>query len=136
MSQDGGNSVPRITKAEHIGPDDTGDNIEAKRVAVYEWNGTNWERSGGGSSSSSSVTSVGDSATNTELLASNTSRKEAVITNDSSAILYVAFGETASSTNYTARLEQYGYVRTQYKGQINGIWASDAGGSARITELT
>lgn len=30
-----GNVVPTITKAEHIGPDDTGDNIEAKRVALY-----------------------------------------------------------------------------------------------------
>lgn len=51
----GGNTVPRITKAEHIGPDDTGDNIEAKRVANYIWNpagGGSWERatasSGGG----------------------------------------------------------------------------------------
>lgn len=31
----GGQTVPRITKAEHIGPEDTGDNIEAKRVANY-----------------------------------------------------------------------------------------------------
>lgn len=46
MSQDGGNSVPRITKAEHIGPDDTGDNIEAKRVATYGWDGSNWQRQG------------------------------------------------------------------------------------------
>lgn len=46
MSQDGGNSVPRITKAEHIGPDDTGDNIEAKRVAGYVWNGSTWQRQG------------------------------------------------------------------------------------------
>lgn len=44
MSQDGGNTLPRITKAEHIGPDDTGDNIEAKRVASYEWDGSNWQR--------------------------------------------------------------------------------------------
>lgn len=43
---DGGNVVPRITKAEHIGPLDTGDNIEAKRVANYDWNGVGWQRSG------------------------------------------------------------------------------------------
>lgn len=43
---DGGNTVPRITKAEHIGPNDTGDNIEAKRVASYGWDGTNWQRQG------------------------------------------------------------------------------------------
>lgn len=41
---DGGNTVPRIVKAEHIGPDDTGDNIEAKRVAGYVWNGSTWQR--------------------------------------------------------------------------------------------
>lgn len=41
---DGGNVVPNITKAEHIGPNDTGDNIEAKRVANYIWNGSSWER--------------------------------------------------------------------------------------------
>lgn len=86
--------------------------------------------------STSSVTSVADATASTQLLASNTSRKEAVITNDSTAVLYVAFGETASSTNYSARLIQYGTVTTDYTGQINGAWASDAGGSAQITELT
>lgn len=40
-----GNVVPSIVKAEHIGPDDTGDNIEAKRVAMYEYVGNgNWAR--------------------------------------------------------------------------------------------
>lgn len=41
----GGNTVPTITRAEHIGPADTGDNIEAKRVATYGWNGSGWQRS-------------------------------------------------------------------------------------------
>lgn len=41
---DGGNTVPRIAKAEHIGPADTGDNIEAKRVALYVWDGSGWVR--------------------------------------------------------------------------------------------
>ena len=53
---DGGNMVPRITKAEHIGPNDTGDNIEAKRTANYVWNDLTdqWERmeQPGGSSGS------------------------------------------------------------------------------------
>lgn len=41
-----GNVVPRITQAEHIGPLDTGDNIEAKRVANYAVgpDGTTWAR--------------------------------------------------------------------------------------------
>jgi hypothetical protein len=40
----GGNVVPSITAAEHIGPDSTGDNIQAKRVADYAWDGANWQR--------------------------------------------------------------------------------------------
>jgi hypothetical protein len=41
---DGGNVTPRIDNAEHIGPNDTGDNIEAKRVANYVWDGSSWSR--------------------------------------------------------------------------------------------
>jgi len=33
-----------ITQAEHISPAKTGDNIEAKRVASYGFDGTNWGR--------------------------------------------------------------------------------------------
>lgn len=33
-----------ITRAEHISPRKTGDNIQAKRVANYVWNGSAWER--------------------------------------------------------------------------------------------
>ena len=39
-----GNVVPSVVGAEHIGPEATGDNIEAKRVANYFWNGTEWSR--------------------------------------------------------------------------------------------
>jgi len=33
-----------IIRAEHISPRKTGDNIQAKRVANYAWNGSTWER--------------------------------------------------------------------------------------------
>lgn len=49
----GGDRVKQTAEAEHIGPDYTGDNISAKKVANYVWNGTTWERMtqpGGGSS--------------------------------------------------------------------------------------
>lgn len=46
MAKVGGNKVPEITGAEHISPEHTGDNISAKRVANYIWNGTSWERMG------------------------------------------------------------------------------------------
>lgn len=49
----GGDRVKQTAEAEHIGPEYTGDNISAKKVANYVWNGTDWERAtpAGGSSS-------------------------------------------------------------------------------------
>lgn len=86
--------------------------------------------------STSSVTSVNDTASSTTLLSSNTSRKEAVIQNDSDQVLYVKFGTTATATDYTARLIQYGILTTTYTGRIDGIWAANSTGAAKITELT
>lgn len=44
--------MPSLYESEHIGPDETGDNINAKRSANYVWDGGNWQRmvqpSGGG----------------------------------------------------------------------------------------
>lgn len=37
-------SLPGIANAEHIDPATTGDNIAAKKVAGYTWNGSTWER--------------------------------------------------------------------------------------------
>lgn len=36
-----------ISAAEHISPEKTGDNIQAKRVANYIWNGSDWARDTG-----------------------------------------------------------------------------------------
>lgn len=84
------------------------------------------------------VTSVAGSATNVTLLASNTSRLGVVIYNDSTAILYVKFAATASTTSFTYKVFAEGALTVPapcYTGSIHGIWAS-ATGSARITELT
>jgi hypothetical protein len=86
------------------------------------------------------LTSVGDTATSTTVLASNSSRKGAVIVNDSTAILYLKLGATASATSYTFKMQPDDTViinsQNLYTGIIDGIWASDAGGNARVTELT
>lgn len=37
-------SLPAIENAEHIDPATTGDNIAAKKVAPYVWNGSTWVR--------------------------------------------------------------------------------------------
>lgn len=65
----GGHGQPGIDRSEHIGASQ-GENIEAKRVAGYVWNGTGWERSTGGKpvlrtkvdTASSTVTYVGKAA--------------------------------------------------------------------------
>lgn len=91
-------------------------------------------------------TNVNDAATNQTLLASNTSRKGATIYNDSTAVLYVKLGTTATATSFTIALQActavgdgsggYYEVPFAYTGRIDGIWASDQSGAARITELT
>lgn len=84
-------------------------------------------------------TSVNDVATDVQLLASNASRRVAIIFNDSTEILYLALGAAAASlTDYTAQLFPRGYFETPYRytGEIRGIWANNASGAARITELT
>lgn len=131
----GGNQQPGIDVAEHVGAA-TGESIEAKRVVPYYWNGTSLQRFSAGASSASTVTSVNDTASSTTLLAANPLRKEAIIVNDSSSILYVKEGTTASSTSYTMKLYTDDTFITQYTGQIDGIWSSDSTGAARITELT
>lgn len=88
--------------------------------------------------SSPSVTSVNDTATSTTLISANADRLEVEVVNTSSAALFILKGSgTASSSNFTARLEQYDYYTTDYTGQINGVWASDPNdGAAIITEST
>lgn len=91
------------------------------------------------SASSATVTSVGDDTADTQLLAANANRIGWSVTNDSSAVMYLKFGTSASSTSFTARLAQnervgQGPLDGLYTGQINAAWASNAGGNARITE--
>lgn len=88
-------------------------------------------------STTGTTSNVASSATSVTLLASNTARLWATIHNDSTAILYVKFGVTASTSSYTVKMvaDAYYEVPFGYTGIIDGIWAS-ANGSARITELT
>lgn len=90
-------------------------------------------------SGTATTSQVADNAASTTLLASNTSRLGASIHNDSSAVLYVKHGTTASATDYSVRMVQYSHYEVPfgYTGRIDGIWASDPGdGAARITEFT
>lgn len=56
-----------IIEAEHISPDKTGDNIQAKRVALYAWDGTNWQRMPQLNSAASKYTTLIDDTTTTNV---------------------------------------------------------------------
>lgn len=93
-------------------------------------------------SGTATLANVSGAASSTTLIAANANRLGAAIVNDSSAILYVKLGSSASSTSYTVMLAgtvssiaAYYEVPFGYTGIITGIWAS-ATGNARVTELT
>lgn len=88
-------------------------------------------------SSTGSIGIVNAATSSTTLLASNTARKGATITNNSTAILYVKYGSAASTTSYAVKLLTDAYLEIPYlyQGIITGIWSS-ATGAANVVELT
>lgn len=84
---------------------------------------------------------VADNASNVTLLTANGGRLGAIVTNTSSAVLFIRLDGGAATTGaYSARLAASGgsyEVPFGYAGIITGIWASDPGdGNANITEFT
>lgn len=81
------------------------------------------------------TTSVASSATNITLFAAAGSTRMRHIFNESTAILFVKFGATASLTSYTVQVAAGGFFEFPvplYAGQVDGLWAT-ANGNARIT---
>lgn len=56
-----------VSRAEHISPRKTGDNIQAKRVASYVWNGSEWERATPAGTTSPQKTLI-DKTTTTDVI--------------------------------------------------------------------
>jgi len=85
------------------------------------------------------LANVSGSASSVTLQAANTARKAWSVWNDSTAILYLKFGSTASATSATVKMVADAYYELPddpvYTGIITGIWVS-ATGSARVTEIT
>jgi hypothetical protein len=89
----------------------------------------------------STLSNVAGSITSTTILSAKPWRKDAYIFNDSTAILYLAFASTASTSSYTLQIAGWGFYELSknknwnvYDGIITGIWVS-ATGNARITEI-
>lgn len=78
---------------------------------------------------------VSSSATNVTVFAASGDANARTVYNDSTAVLYLKFGVTASTTSHTVQLAAgayYEFPQPVYAGQVDGIWAS-ANGSARVT---
>lgn len=99
---------------------------------------------GVGSSTSNAVaqTAVGTSSVN--VLSSNTARREVIIQNTDTTVIYIGLGQTPTSTTYHVALKACSsandgtggvYVSDLWTGQINAI-SSATGGHVVVTELT
>ncbi|MDM9582320.1 hypothetical protein [Nostoc sp. GT001] len=88
-------------------------------------------------SGTSTPTTVASSATSVTILAANSNRKGATVWNESTAILFIEFGATATTSAFTAKLFAGGYyeVPFNYTGVISGIWSA-VNGNALVRELT
>lgn len=82
------------------------------------------------------LTNVAGAASSTGLFANNPGANGRAVYNDSSAILYLKFGTSASTTSYTVQIPSQGYFEFPdplFSGACEGIWSS-ATGNARVTE--
>ena len=82
------------------------------------------------------LTNVASSATSVTVFSANGAAKGRAVWNDSTQVLYLKFGTTASATSYTVQLAAgayYEFPQPIYAGRVDGIWAS-ANGNARTTE--
>jgi hypothetical protein len=83
------------------------------------------------------LSNVNASASNVTLLAANTARLGATFYNDSTAILYLKLGATASATSFTVKMQADAYYEIPfgYYGIVDGI-STAATGVVRVTEVT
>lgn len=75
---------------------------------------------------------------NSTVLAANTSRKGAAFYNDSADRVYLKFGATASTTDFTVALDQDDVLVLEngdYSGIVDGITASGTS-NVKVTEAT
>ena len=87
--------------------------------------------------SKATLTSVASSASSVSLIAANPNRERLLITNASTAILYVRLdgGTATATTGHSWQIASLGSVDFgKFRGAVSGIWAA-ANGSAQITEL-
>lgn len=82
-----------------------------------------------------SIARVATSTTVATLQASNTARKELIIVNEAATVLYVKFGATATTTDYTVQIAAGGtYIEDKYTGVVTAILGAGSS-NAQVTEI-
>lgn len=86
------------------------------------------------------LANVAASATSVTLFAANIGTRGRTVFNDSTALLYLKYGATASATSFTVIIGAGGYYEFPvmgggiYGGLVDAIWSA-ANGSARTTVI-
>lgn len=82
------------------------------------------------------ITNVDSSATNVTLVSERRGRRGFSVYNDSVQTLYLKYGATATTDDYTVLIPGGTLYEDphQYTGRLDGIWAA-ANGKARVTEV-
>jgi hypothetical protein len=86
-------------------------------------------------SQSATLANVASSASSVTVFAASGTVKARTVFNDSTAVLYLKFGATASTSSYTVQMAAgayYEFPQPVYGGLVDGIWAA-ANGNARVT---
>jgi hypothetical protein len=87
---------------------------------------------------SSTLTSVPVATTSITLAAANANRRQLLLFNDGSNVVYIAFAATATSTAFSVRIAANGFYETPlngYTGIVTAIRTSGSG-AVRVTEVT
>jgi hypothetical protein len=138
-----GSAAPTLNAANgslYMRYDGSGSTLLYQNTSGASSSGNTWVPFVGGvmAGGTGTITSVGASVTSVVLHAASAARLGIIITNDSSANLYVAFAASATTSAYSVKLGPgaiYESDAALYTGVITGIWDS-ATGNARITEVT
>lgn len=109
-----------VSRAEHISPRKTGDNIQAKRTANYVWDGSNWQRMTQPGSSTTTlyktlidkttttnVIYIGEAAIGTATNAASWLITKVDKTSSPISITYAAAGASTATWNNRATTEVY-----------------------------
>lgn len=107
-------------------------------VAMVDGNGDQLTGFDSSRPATATLASVPSSAVSVVILVANAARRQYVVHNQSTKILYLAYAATATAAAFTVLVpanSEYESVLNSYTGVISGIWSA-VNGNARVTEIT